>query len=136
MKLFVYGSLLCPETVEALIHINPEYQTDYLRDYRVVKLAGLPYPGMIKSTGNLAEGAVIEIEDKSLKIISAWEDDEYELTKVVLESGIHVKTFVHIRSELWTDENWNRSEFEQKYLNDYVTTRIPNFLESFKNIHC
>ena len=67
---FVYGSLMAPEVVQALLGRVPQQKPAVLRNYRRHSLEGHTYPGAVPAEGMCIHGAVLlglhESEEASL----------------------------------------------------------------------
>lgn len=131
MKLFVYGTLKYPEIMFALTGRVTDYIDATLNGYKIVSLKNKPYPGLFISDGSTAVGKLIDIDEESFSVISAWEDIEYtpiEITSSVGGNQIKAITFLHSvkADQLYTD--WDEENFKNNHLMDYVKNRIPKFL--------
>lgn len=56
--LFAYGSLLVDAVVAALIDRVPEYEVTAAPGYRVARLPGKPYPGLVHDESAEAPGRI------------------------------------------------------------------------------
>lgn len=136
MKLFVYGTLKYPEIMFALTGTETVYTNATLNGYKIVSLKNRPYPGLAISNGTTALGKLIEIDEKSYAIISAWEDVEYspiEITVSVYSDQIKAFTFLHTTTDEQLSKIWDEENFTDNHLEDYVKNRIPKFLSHLKS---
>lgn len=135
MNLFVYGTLTFPEVVFALTGQKFASKRAELIGYRVAKLKGKKFPGLIKNEDSIAKGLLfMDLDAESFEIISKWEDPKFSLINVdVLCSGDtkKVKTFIWKGDDV-AREDWDREEFKKNYLSEYVNYDIPSFLQTIK----
>ncbi|WP_370305355.1 gamma-glutamylcyclotransferase family protein [Sinimarinibacterium flocculans] len=82
VTLFVYGSLLAPSVLHALLDRAPVSLPARLPDYRRSALRGQRFPGIVPSAGAQTSGALIEVSRRELQWIDAWEDDFFERRRV------------------------------------------------------
>jgi gamma-glutamylcyclotransferase (GGCT)/AIG2-like uncharacterized protein YtfP len=131
MKLFVYGTLKYPEIVTALTGKVFKHIDANLAGYRIVALQNKPYPGLVISDRYSAIGKIIDVDEKSYKVISNWEDTEYSPIEVTVKVGkdqIKAVTFLHNAKAEQLTTDWDEENFIDNHLIDYVQNRIPKFL--------
>ena len=109
------------------------YKKAVLRGYSIRKNNYRPYPGLTKSTDGIAEGfIVLNIDRRTYKILKDWENTEYITRKVkVLQYGglIKATTFVYNSSNL-TNTDWDKSNFQQNYLLEFIHNEVPLPMQS------
>lgn len=133
MKLFVYGTLKYPEIVFALTGKVTDYSDVTLNGYKIVSLKNKPYPGLVISSDNAVVGKLIDINEESYAVISAWEDIEYtpiEVTANVGSDQVRAITFLHTVKAEQLSKDWNEEYFRNKHLKDYALNRIPKYLKT------
>ncbi len=132
MNIFVYGTLQNQEVIKALVARELPHKKATLNDFRVFGLNNRYYPAIISSTGSTAQGyLLLDIDDKSLRTITAWEGDEYKPTTVTIE-GEKVTCFVWMASHEAFIDNWDNEMFRRQYMKHLVRTKIPAFLNAQK----
>ncbi|MFX0580860.1 gamma-glutamylcyclotransferase family protein [Nocardia nepalensis] len=118
-RLFVYGTLQFPEVLVELIGRRPECVAAELAGWRVATLPGRVYPGLVPAVGGVARGAVLSGLDAAERaVLDAFEDDEYELRQVRLDSVTSAWTYV------WTSgvaqDDWFAERFAAEHLESFV----------------
>jgi gamma-glutamylcyclotransferase (GGCT)/AIG2-like uncharacterized protein YtfP len=118
-RLFVYGTLQFPEVLIELIGRRPEYVEAELAGWRVAALPGRVYPGLVPAAGGIARGVVLSGLDAGERaVLDAFEDDEYELRRVRLDSVTSAWTYV------WTSavaqDDWYAERFAAEHLESFV----------------
>jgi len=74
----------------------------------------------------------LNIDEKSLKILDAFEDTEYKKQTVTVRSkNKSYKALTYI----WTDPesrlkgSWDKKIFKEKHLDPYINKKLPSFLK-------
>lgn len=134
-NVFVYGSLLAPEVVSALIDRVPRTAPAYVPHYHRHSIKGRLYPAAIPFPEDKVYGKVLfDLTDQELAVLDEFEDIEYikEIVEPVLTGhGKEVETgpssalqaYMYVWADV-KDENlqgeWDYEDFRGKYLDDYV----------------
>jgi hypothetical protein len=95
--LFVYGSLLFPEVLQALLHRVPDQSPAAAVGWRVVALPGRVYPTLVPGEGSASGLLMIDLHGEE------WRVDD----------GSHTLS-----------EDWDVDQFAARDLADYVNTCI------------
>lgn len=132
--IFVYGTLQLPEIVKKLTGKTFNSIPAVLPGFRCCCIKNRDYPAVTPDDNAETAGLLLEkVDDFSLKIISFFEGDEYQLQKVtVLINGKSqvVQSFVWAKGlELLEDREWVFHRFEKESLEHYLNVVIPEFLE-------
>ncbi len=122
-QLFVYGTLMWPEILKAVIDRIPVMEDALLEGYRRLKIKDAVYPALIKAESHSVQGKLIRgLNYNEIVLIDDYEGDEYERKEVFIKtlSGRKEAAFVYVFSEDYRerllDENWNPSEISEKLL--------------------
>ena len=84
MKLFVYGTLMNPNTVKRLTGKSPTYEKAFLIGYEKYSIGYIPY--IIKNKDSKVEGLLItNLDEKDLKKIDRYEGEGYLYTRKKVE---------------------------------------------------
>jgi gamma-glutamylcyclotransferase (GGCT)/AIG2-like uncharacterized protein YtfP len=75
IAVFVYGSLLAPVVLRALLDREPPQLAAQLRDFRRTALRGWTFPAVVPQLGAATAGALIRVDPRELRRLDAWEDD-------------------------------------------------------------
>ena len=97
MRIFLYGTLLDPDTLAARSGdpvLPARCRPAVLRGWRRVELAGTPYPTLRPAHGASTEGIVVDVRPAALRRLIAYEGPAYRLTRLVVltergETGAH-----------------------------------------------
>ncbi len=91
------------------------------------------YPAITKSAGDFVEGKILfDVNEKSAKIIDFFEDTDYEKKIVVIQSsGKYLEAVAYVcgnelKNKLKSE--WDKKEFEDRYLDVYISKEIPETL--------
>lgn len=120
--MFVYGTLLFPEVVAALIGRVPRTVPAAVDGWRAARLRGRPYPGLVPAPGwGAASGLVLSgLTAAERAIFDDFEGDPYETGSLVLRDGSSALGY------LWRDqaetmpEDWDAAAFADRHLAGYV----------------
>src|SRR3982074_2116547 len=80
--LFVYGTLLFPEVLQALLDRVPELIPASVAGWRVVALPGRVYPGLVLDSETATGFLIIDLATSEWQILDAFEDEQYELRRL------------------------------------------------------
>lgn len=89
-NLFVYGTLLAPETREVVFgRPVPYIEPDTISGFEIEGLLidGISYPALIRSKSSMVHGGIVVIHEDELKLLDEYETDEYSRLYVRLMSG-------------------------------------------------
>ena len=119
MDLFVYGTLLFPDVLEALLGRVPAMAPAHAAGWRVAALPGRLYPGLVAHRQATASGMVITgLELGERRLLDAYEDTGYRLTAIDLADGRNCAAYVWRTAVL--AEDWCRRTFAEDHLAGYV----------------
>jgi hypothetical protein len=119
VDLFVYGTLLFPEVLAALLGRVPVRTPAVATGWRVAALPGRVYPGLVPAENGRANGLVISgLTRAEGRILDAYEDADYQLTVITLADGRSCPTYVWRTDVLAHD--WNPHGFAVEHLARYV----------------
>ncbi len=127
--LFVYGTLLFPEILEALLGFVPAGSPAELAGYhRYCIYDGphpRPYPAIYPAAGHTVEGLLLRgLSGAQMAVLDAYEDEDYVRKPcTVIESGQAQVAVVYVwradrRGQLRS--SWDKAAFEARYLQHYV----------------
>ncbi|XP_024363003.1 AIG2-like protein D isoform X3 [Physcomitrium patens] len=86
-NVFVYGSLLAPEVLTALLHRVPPASLAVVHDYHRFSIKNRIYPAVLPSKGDKVFGKVLfDLSDQELHILDEFEDIEY--TRLIVSPRI------------------------------------------------
>jgi gamma-glutamylcyclotransferase (GGCT)/AIG2-like uncharacterized protein YtfP len=121
-SLFVYGTLLFPDLVRALIGRVPECTAASVAGWRAAALPGRAYPGLVRAAGATAGGLLLTgLTAAEWRVIDAFENGGYDLTEVTLVDGRRGWAYTWAEGIAPLPENWSAEEFAARHLADYVT---------------
>ena len=123
-EIFVYGTLIFPQVMEAVTGRPHEGQTAKLHNFAAYKVVGDVYPGIWHLEGVTTDGILYQdISPEDLEVLDRYEGEEYnrELLEVETEDGnmhrawayTYRPAYRHMLSETpWNAEYFNESELE------------------------
>jgi gamma-glutamylcyclotransferase (GGCT)/AIG2-like uncharacterized protein YtfP len=122
MNVFTYGTLMYPQVWQVVVGHSVATVTAQLAGYRVLRLTGVVYPGMVSASGDHAACGLVYlgIDDDSLARLDWFEGDGYvrEQVRVSCADGADRDAFTYVvrdeqRAQL-TDEPWTAADFEAR----------------------
>jgi gamma-glutamylcyclotransferase (GGCT)/AIG2-like uncharacterized protein YtfP len=77
-SVFLYGSLMEPTVVAALLGRTPAMTQAALQDHHRYRIVGRVYPGMRPKAGSSVLGIIMEITPREAVIFDLFEDTDYD----------------------------------------------------------
>lgn len=146
MNIFVFGTLMYRDVLNALLGSVPEMLHADLPDYRrgriMVPGREAKGPAIASSVGDAVHGRVLlNISEAQLRIFDLFETaaSGYERLcgKVTVESGDEVEAYFYASTDeierYVSTEDWSEADFEKNHLHMYVNERIPTLLKKWKS---
>ncbi|XP_078439135.1 AIG2-like protein D [Wolffia australiana] len=125
---FIYGSLLDNEILNALLKRVPLSSPAILHGYNRFSVEGCSYPAIIPIGSKKVEGKVLlEINDDELNLLDAFEDFEYERRDVEV-SAVGYPGTLHASTYVWVEKNDPRLQNDWD-LNDWRERHFEAFLQ-------
>jgi len=122
MELFVYGTLLFPEVLGALLDRVPPRVPATACGWRVAALPGRVYPGLVPDRRRVAGGMVLSgLTRAECRLLDDYEDtdgQDYQLREIALAGGRSCPAYVWRTAVLPHD--WDPRGFAAEHLADYV----------------
>jgi gamma-glutamylcyclotransferase (GGCT)/AIG2-like uncharacterized protein YtfP len=133
---FVYGTLLFPEFVEALTGSRFTISNGRLNGFRRCAIKGVEYPAVIPCSDALVDGKILlDVDERSFQLLQFFEGEEYEETSIQIESadGLTNATVFVWRGKLELLPNdWDEQHFAENSLTEYVQLVAPATIEEFE----
>jgi gamma-glutamylcyclotransferase (GGCT)/AIG2-like uncharacterized protein YtfP len=114
--LFVYGSLLFPEVLEALLDRVPDSSPAVAVGWRAAALPGCAYPGLVPGRGGAGGLLLHSLTPAEWLVLDAFEGDPYHRRRLDFGGGRRGWAYV------WTDvsavcsRDWDRDRFARTEL--------------------
>ncbi|MDQ6741750.1 MAG: gamma-glutamylcyclotransferase [Candidatus Dormibacteraeota bacterium] len=118
--LFVYGSLLFPEVLLALVDRVPSRTPATAPGWRVAALPGRVYPGLVPGPGSAPGLLMSGLAGEDWDTLTAFEGDLYDLRRLSLAGAPPAWTFVWGASSTASSLDWVPKEFAERVLPAYV----------------
>ncbi|GAX73960.1 hypothetical protein CEUSTIGMA_g1410.t1 [Chlamydomonas eustigma] len=130
---FVYGTLMAPEVVNALLKRVPPMRPAKIKGYIRYSVKGVVFPAIIKNSADSeVQGKVLlDLTQKELDVLDAYESIEYYRQAVtpILEDGSTLSADVYV----WKDEfmfrlelvEWDYELWRSEHLETWVTRLSP-----------
>jgi gamma-glutamylcyclotransferase (GGCT)/AIG2-like uncharacterized protein YtfP len=118
--LFVYGSLLFPEVLQALLGRVPNRLPASAPGWRVVALPGRVYPGLIRGPTTATGLLIIDLAPQEWRILDAFEDELYQLRCLSLSNGRTGWAYVSEGVTQPSADDWDATLFNNRDLGAYV----------------
>ena len=118
--LFVYGTLQFPDVLFALIDRVPDHEPAAAEGWRVTTLPERVYPGLIAGEG-IARGFLLtRLTTEEWRVLDAFEDPVYALTRIDLTDGRHGWGYVCNPDAHVGTADWSAEDFETRHLPAYI----------------
>ncbi|GAA0349442.1 gamma-glutamylcyclotransferase [Actinoallomurus spadix] len=118
--LFVYGSLQFPDVLVALIDRIPDHEPVAAEGWRVAALPERVYPGLVPGEG-IARGFLLTgLTAEEWRVLDAFEDPVYDLTRIALVDGRHGWGYVCNAGAKVEAHDWSVEDFQARHLTTYV----------------
>ena len=126
LPLFVYGTLMFPGVVRAVLGRVPPSRQAHLAGYIALTVRGERFPGIIRDSNGLVEGRLIEDLNKSEWLrLDAYEDPFYTLATI--EASVGAET---VSALCYTVAESARGVLShQRWSADRFALHLPDFLE-------
>lgn len=119
MDLFVYGSLLFPEVLTALLHRVPQRTPARTTGWRAAALPGRLYPGLVRHESGTTSGLVLGgLSPAENQLLDEYEGSQYRRGTVTLTSGQDCHAYVWLAEVL--PDDWSSQVFAAEHLDGYV----------------
>src|ERR1700730_16745178 len=105
--LFVYGTLLFPEVIRALIDRVPNRVPASAPGWRLAALPGRVYPGLVLSQGSVNGLLISDLTRDEWRTLDSFEDDSYELRQLSLTDGRAGWAYVCTESAKTCAHDWS-----------------------------
>ncbi len=125
-SVFVYGTLLFPEVLEAVIGWRPASRPARLRGWVRLSLRGRPYPGLLPRDGAETPGLLCRSVDAgALARLDHFEGRSYERIELPVESDdVPTSAWVYVLAasarNLALEEPWAPELFRARHLTAYT----------------
>ncbi len=121
-ELFVYGTLMWTDIMDAVAGPCRPLAAATLHDHRRLALRGAPYPGLIAAPGDTVEGLVYTgIGRRGLVRLDRFEGEMYKRVRVrvTLTDGTHRRAFTYVTKEAFRDRleprEWDPEAFRRQH---------------------
>jgi len=118
--LFAYGTLRVDAVLRALLGRVPDSRQDTLTGWRVARLTGRVYPGLVPDPAGSATGRLLTgLGAEEWELLDRYEGEEYERRPVLLASGTSALVYV------WT----GAAETAEWPLEEFIATHLPAYVD-------
>ncbi|MBF6444589.1 gamma-glutamylcyclotransferase family protein [Nocardia farcinica] len=127
--LFAYGTLQLEPVLRVLIGRIPQKLPAEAVGWRVVRLPGKPYPGLVRDAGRTAVGQLITgLTPQEWMLLDRFEDGIYRLDQVTTVDGR--QAWAYVWPDAGEDADWTLASFSDgsDQLREYVE-RCTRWLE-------
>jgi gamma-glutamylcyclotransferase (GGCT)/AIG2-like uncharacterized protein YtfP len=122
--LFVYGTLLFPDVLQALLGRRPDSRPATATGWRVATLPSRVYPGLVSGSGSVNGRLITDLTRAEWRILDTFEDDTYELRQITLLDGPDAWAYVYTSDDGQWLRSWDAERFLSEHLSHYVETCI------------
>ena len=119
--LFVYGSLLFPEILSAVLGRVPDSSQGTVNGWRAAALPGRTYPGLVPSHGSAAAGRLLtRLSRDEWQLLDAFEEDAYDLRRLTLADGRRGWAYVWVDEQQVSPDDWSPEQFAARHLSAFA----------------
>jgi gamma-glutamylcyclotransferase (GGCT)/AIG2-like uncharacterized protein YtfP len=119
-SLFVYGSLLFPEVLQALLDRVPSRTPAAAPSWRVAALPARDYPGLVPGPGSASGLLLAELTPEEWRTLIAFEGELYDLRRLTLSGGQSAQAFIWGGGSPASAQDWVPEDFAERILPSYV----------------
>lgn len=119
--LFVYGTLLFPDVLVALVDRVPDRTPATAAGWRAAALLGHAYPGLVTAAGCTADGLLLTgLTLREWRVIDTFENGGYDLTELTLADGRRAWTYACTQDVVALPDDWSAERFAAHHLAEFV----------------
>ncbi|MBA0049921.1 gamma-glutamylcyclotransferase [Streptomyces sp. AJS327] len=118
--LFVYGTLLFPRILRALLGRAPARRPATAPGWRAAALRDRPYPGLVPAAGTVRGRLLTGLTPAEWRLLDDFEDDDYELRRLHLGEGGYGWAYVWTSEREVLVEDWEPGTFAAYQLEAYA----------------
>ncbi|MBJ7599843.1 MAG: gamma-glutamylcyclotransferase [Candidatus Nephthysia bennettiae] len=118
--LLVYGSLLFPQVLQALLDRVPPWEPARAPGWRVAALPKRVYPGLVPGSGSASGLLLTGLMEPEWRTLIAFEGDLYDLRQLAISGGRDSWPFVWAETTPASPLDWVPEEFAERVLPAYV----------------
>lgn len=120
MRLFVYGTLMVPAVIEAVIGRRPEGAAAVLPGFARYRVLGEEFPGLVPQEGAVTDGIVYDGLDRhELALADHYEGAWYERVEAKIgRAGVRMDAYVYVVRPEYRDilsaEPWDLERYRRQ----------------------
>lgn len=118
--LFVYGSLMFPEVLQALLDRVPRQSRAAVVGWQAAEIPDEVFPALVPAEDTTYGFILDGLTPPEWCLIDAFEDPVYELRSLDLAEGGHAWAYVCPDSSNVSSNSWNSEAFASEHLESYV----------------
>jgi gamma-glutamylcyclotransferase (GGCT)/AIG2-like uncharacterized protein YtfP len=119
--LFVYGTLMFPEVLDALLGRVPDSAAASISGWKAVGLSNRVYPGLVQASASTTNGRLLTgLSRDEWQVLDDFEDDTYELRQLSLDHGAQAWSYIWPDHHSATSIAWQPTEFASRHLPTYA----------------
>ncbi|WP_344863349.1 gamma-glutamylcyclotransferase family protein [Planomonospora alba] len=119
--LFVYGTLMFPEVLRALLGRVPDSAPAEVAGWRAARLPGRVYPVLVPAPEGTARGLLITgLTAAEWRVLDEYEGPMYELRPVELTDARRGWAYVSADPAAASAEDWDAGRFVAEHLDAYL----------------
>jgi gamma-glutamylcyclotransferase (GGCT)/AIG2-like uncharacterized protein YtfP len=119
--LFVYGTLMFPEVLRALLGRVPESVPAAVAGWRAARLPGHVYPVLVPAGAGTARGLLLTgLTAAEWRVLDEYEGPMYDLRPVALTDGRRGWAYVGADPAAASAEDWDADRFAAEHLSAYL----------------
>lgn len=114
--LFVYGTLLFPPVLEALVERVPASRAARITGWRAAALPGRVYPGLVPARGAVDGRILLDLRPHERQVIHEFEGELYDLRELALDGGDRAMAYVWRAAAEILSHDWDPDHFAAHHL--------------------
>jgi gamma-glutamylcyclotransferase (GGCT)/AIG2-like uncharacterized protein YtfP len=118
--LFVYGSLVVADVLEAVLGRVPEHRPARVTGWRAAALRARPFPGLVPADGAVRGLLLTDLSATERDVLDAFEGPMYERRELTLDDGATAVAYVCVDELLVLPGDWDVERFRRDDLPAYL----------------
>lgn len=131
MNIFVYGPLMFPEIIQAVVGRKLSYRAGLLRGYVRVGVRDQPQAALFPFPDTSTQGLVyVEVDQAASKKMDVFLGSLFDRVEVNIETddGEWIEAETHVfkvrKRKLLTSKPWDADEFRRKHLSEFIQVNV------------
>jgi gamma-glutamylcyclotransferase (GGCT)/AIG2-like uncharacterized protein YtfP len=118
--LFVYGSLVVADVLDAVLGRVPQHRRARVTGWRAAALRERPFPGLVSAEGAVDGIVLTDLTGAERELLDAFEGPMYARRELTLDDGTTAVAYVCVDELLVLADDWDIERFRRDDLPAYL----------------